>query len=95
MRNLWRGCRSDDHREPGLSEPWWGVGQKRQEIEEIISKKEKNHLFHDEILMEAPIEESDEVALIVKETMKEAGLTFLKTVPVEAEVVIVGSWAEK
>ena len=29
---------------------------------------------NDEILLEAPIEATDEVALILKETMKEAGL---------------------
>jgi len=50
---------------------------------------------HDEILLETPIEVTDEVALILKETMEEAGTSFLKVVPIEAEVVIVGSWAEK
>jgi len=35
------------------------------------------------------------VALILKKTMKEAGRALLMIVPVEAEVVIVGSWAEK
>jgi hypothetical protein len=50
---------------------------------------------HDEILLEAPIEATDEVAHILKETMEEAGRTLLKTVPVEAQVVVVGSWAEK
>jgi DNA polymerase I-like protein with 3'-5' exonuclease and polymerase domains len=49
---------------------------------------------HDEILLEALIEATDEVALILKETMEEAGRTLLKIVPVEAEVVIVDSWAE-
>ena len=46
---------------------------------------------HDEILSEARIEATDEVALILKKAMEEAGPSFLKTVPVEAEVVIVGS----
>lgn len=50
---------------------------------------------HDEILLEVPIEATDEVALILKETMEEAGRSFLKTVPVEADVVVVSSWAEK
>lgn len=50
---------------------------------------------HDEILLEAPIEATDEVALILKETMEEAGKALLKIVPVEAEVVVAGSWAEK
>ena len=50
---------------------------------------------HDEILQEVPIEPKDEVALILKDTMEAAGSVFLKTVPVEAEVVIADSWAEK
>jgi len=37
----------------------------------------------------------DEVALILKEIIKKAGKSLLKTAPVDAEVVIVGSWAEK
>jgi hypothetical protein len=35
------------------------------------------------------------VALILKDTMEEAGRTLLKIVLVEDDVVIVGSWAEK
>jgi hypothetical protein len=35
------------------------------------------------------------VALILKRTMKEAGRSLLKIVPVEAEVVVADSWAEK
>lgn len=35
------------------------------------------------------------VALILKETMEEAGRSFLKVVPAKTEVVIVDSWAEK
>jgi DNA polymerase I-like protein with 3'-5' exonuclease and polymerase domains len=50
---------------------------------------------HDEILLEASTEATDEVALILKNTMEEAGKAFLKTVPVEAGVVIVDSWSEK
>jgi DNA polymerase I-like protein with 3'-5' exonuclease and polymerase domains len=45
--------------------------------------------------LEVPIEATDEVALILKETMEKAGRTLLKTVPVEAEVVIASSWADK
>ena len=41
------------------------------------------------------MEATDEVALTLKETMEETGSVFLKTVPVEAQVVIVGSCAEK
>jgi DNA polymerase I-like protein with 3'-5' exonuclease and polymerase domains len=50
---------------------------------------------HFEILLETPIEATDEVALILKRRMEEAGRNFLKIVPVQAEVVIVDSWAEK
>jgi DNA polymerase I-like protein with 3'-5' exonuclease and polymerase domains len=50
---------------------------------------------HDEILLETPIESTDEVARILKRIMKEAGGSFLKIVPVEAEVVIVDSWADE
>lgn len=35
------------------------------------------------------------MALILKDTMEEAGTALLKTVPVEAEIVVVSSWAEK
>ncbi|HYA90162.1 MAG TPA: hypothetical protein VEK32_01550 [Thermodesulfobacteriota bacterium] len=46
-------------------------------------------------MLEAPIESIDEVGLILQETMEEAGNAMLKIVPVEAEVVVAGSWAEK
>jgi len=49
----------------------------------------------DEILLEAPIEVADEVAIILKETMEETGRPLLKNVPVDAEVIVVGSWAER
>ena len=51
--------------------------------------------IHDEILLEVPIETIDEVALILKDTREGAARSFLKTVPIEAEVVIASSWAEK
>ena len=50
---------------------------------------------HDEILLEAPIEATEEVAEILERTMEEAGKTFLKILQVEAEVVVVDTWAEK
>jgi DNA polymerase I-like protein with 3'-5' exonuclease and polymerase domains len=43
---------------------------------------------HDEILLETPIESPDEVAPILKRIMEEARRSFLKIVPVEAEVVL-------
>jgi DNA polymerase I-like protein with 3'-5' exonuclease and polymerase domains len=48
-----------------------------------------------EILPEAPIEATDEVALTLNRKMEEAGGALLKIVPVEAEVVIADSWAKK
>jgi DNA polymerase I-like protein with 3'-5' exonuclease and polymerase domains len=51
--------------------------------------------IHGEILLEAPIEATDEVALTLKDTMEEAGSVFLKIAPVMAEVVVADSWAEK
>jgi DNA polymerase I-like protein with 3'-5' exonuclease and polymerase domains len=56
---------------------------------------EKSLCIHDEILFEVPIEATDEVALILKEIMEEAGKILLKTVPVEAEVIVAGTWSEK
>ena len=49
----------------------------------------------DEIFVEAKTEITETVALILKETMEEAGRALLKIVPVEAEVVIAVSWAER
>jgi DNA polymerase I-like protein with 3'-5' exonuclease and polymerase domains len=49
--------------------------------------------LNDEILLEAPIEATNEVALILKETMEEPGRSFLKIVPVEDEVIVADSWA--
>jgi DNA polymerase I-like protein with 3'-5' exonuclease and polymerase domains len=56
---------------------------------------ESSLCIHDEILLETPIEVTDEVALILKEIMEEAGRSLLKVAPIEAEVVAVNSWAEK
>ena len=56
---------------------------------------ERSLSVHDEILLETPVEAGDEVALILNETMRDAGNHFLKTVLVEAEAVIVNSWPEK
>ena len=46
-------------------------------------------------VLKSPIEATDEVALILKETMEVLGMFFRRIVPVEAEVVVVDSWAEK
>jgi len=55
---------------------------------------ERSLCNHDEILLETPIEATDEVALILKETMQDAETSFLKTAPVAAEMVVVGTWSE-
>jgi DNA polymerase I-like protein with 3'-5' exonuclease and polymerase domains len=52
-------------------------------------------IWRQEILLEVPNEATDGVAPILKEKMEEAGRTLLKIVPVEAEVMVVGSRAEK
>lgn len=51
--------------------------------------------MHDEIIVEAKAEIAKPVADILEETMEEAGMALLKITPVEAEVVIADSWAEK
>ena len=56
---------------------------------------ERSLCVHDEILLEAPIEATDEVAPILKETMEEAGRALLKIASVKVEVVVADSWAEK
>ncbi len=49
---------------------------------------------HDEIILEVPENQSDQVAKILKNTMEEAGRFFLKTVPVVADVSIADCWAD-
>jgi DNA polymerase I-like protein with 3'-5' exonuclease and polymerase domains len=56
---------------------------------------ERSLCVHDEILLEAPIEATDEVAPILKETMEEAGRALLKIASVKVEVVVADSWEEK
>ena len=50
---------------------------------------------HDEILLETPIKTTDKVAFILKKRMEEAEKALLKIAPLEAEVFVVGGWAEK
>jgi len=50
---------------------------------------------HDEIILEVPEEMGNEAAGILRETMIEAGKAYLKRVPVEAEVTVGETWAEK
>ena len=51
--------------------------------------------IHDELLVEAPKAQAEEVAEIVENTMKEAGRRFLRHVPLDVEVVLSQNWAGK
>ena len=53
------------------------------------------HIVHDEIILECHENRAEEAAVILKDTMEQAGREFLKLVPVEVEVSIGDSWAEK
>lgn len=52
-------------------------------------------VVHDEILLETPEEKAAENAALLKNAMEEAGNSILSPLPVEAEVKISASWAEK
>ena len=50
---------------------------------------------HDEIILEVSDGLAEEAAVILKETMIQAGKTYLGKVPVEVEVAIGETWSEK
>ena len=50
---------------------------------------------HDEIILEAKEDIADKVAVILSDTMREAGEEFLKRVPIEAEASIGDNWSDK
>ncbi|MGA2936948.1 MAG: DNA polymerase [Syntrophobacteraceae bacterium] len=50
---------------------------------------------HDEIILEVPEGVAVEAAVTLKETMIQAGKAYLSRVPVEVEVTIADTWAEK
>ncbi len=52
-------------------------------------------MVHDEILLEAPEEQGEAMAELLKSTMEEAGACYLKRVPVVAEVSISPDWSGK
>lgn len=52
-------------------------------------------MVHDEIILEVPDKSANDAAAILKETMIQAGKVYLSKVPVEVEVTIGGTWAEK
>ena len=49
----------------------------------------------DEIILEAPEDQAESIAEILKVAMIEGGSEFLKKVPIEVEVVITDNWAGK
>ncbi|MGA3118162.1 MAG: DNA polymerase [Syntrophobacteraceae bacterium] len=50
---------------------------------------------HDEIILEVAEEKANDAAAILERTMIEAGKAYLSKVPVEVEVTIGETWAEK
>ena len=50
---------------------------------------------HDEIILEVPEKMANAAAAILRETTIEAGKAYLDKVPVEVEVTIGETWAEK
>jgi DNA polymerase-1 len=50
---------------------------------------------HDEIILEVTEEKASDAAAILRWTMIEAGEAYLSKVPVEVEVTIGETWAEK
>jgi len=50
---------------------------------------------HEEIIFEVPERVAKDAAAILRETMIEAGKASLSKVPVEVEIAIRATWAEK
>ncbi len=50
---------------------------------------------HDEMILEVPEEKANDAAVILRETMIQAGKAYLGKVPVEVEVTIGETWAKK
>ena len=50
---------------------------------------------HAEVIFEVPDGSAEEAAVIVKETMIQAGKVYLGKVPVEVEITIGETWSEK
>jgi DNA polymerase I-like protein with 3'-5' exonuclease and polymerase domains len=50
---------------------------------------------HDEIILEITDEMVEEAAVILRKTMIEAGNAYLSKVPIEVDVTIGETWAEK
>ncbi|MEN8209121.1 MAG: bifunctional 3'-5' exonuclease/DNA polymerase [Candidatus Fermentibacteria bacterium] len=52
-------------------------------------------VVHDEIVLECDEMEAEKTALLLKNTMEEAGCRYMKDVPVVAEASVAENWAEK
>lgn len=52
-------------------------------------------VIHDEIVLECDESVAEETALLLKNTMEEAGFRYMKDVPVVAEASIADNWAGK
>jgi DNA polymerase I len=50
---------------------------------------------HDEIILEVPERMAREAAVILEESKIQAGKAYLSRVPIEVEVTIADTWAEK
>ena len=53
------------------------------------------NIVHDEVVLEAPKKHSEEVAKLLKQEMIKAGERFITRVPVQVDVGVGDSWAEK
>ena len=51
--------------------------------------------IHDEIILEAPEDETEMAGCMLKDSMVEAGQVYLKNVPVVVDESVAGNWAEK
>ena len=51
--------------------------------------------IHDEIILEASVNDVEKAQKILRDSMVEAAQMYLKNVPVVVDVSVVGDWAEK
>jgi DNA polymerase I-like protein with 3'-5' exonuclease and polymerase domains len=51
--------------------------------------------IHDEIIIEAPVAETETAAGILKDSMIDAGEIYLKDVPIVVDVSVADNWYEK
>ena len=65
----------------------WEDSKDRHEIKPIT-------LVHDEVVMECPLSEANEVAQTVRDAMTRGMQHYLKEVPIEADTSISANWWE-